>query len=188
MTRNHLLAGAVLLLGSAMAASASAAEPFTLTSPSFADGTMLDLKNAGNTPGNPNCIGQNISPARRWSNVPPGTQSLVMFLFDPEGRMGLGVSHWVAYGIAPSLGGFAEGEVGQPAATFVGGKGTAGKTNYVGPCTPPGTGMHHYTFTLVATDLPLDALAPGMTRDEVMARLDGHAKGAAGLVGLFGRP
>jgi phosphatidylethanolamine-binding protein (PEBP) family uncharacterized protein len=47
--------------------------------------------------------------------------------------------------------------------------------------------MHHYTFVLVATDLDPGALPPGLTYAEVMAKLPGHAKGANGLVGLFGR-
>jgi phosphatidylethanolamine-binding protein (PEBP) family uncharacterized protein len=46
--------------------------------------------------------------------------------------------------------------------------------------------MHHYTLTLIATDL--EPGAAGLTRDELLAKLSGHTKGAAGLVGLFGRP
>jgi phosphatidylethanolamine-binding protein (PEBP) family uncharacterized protein len=47
---------------------------------------------------------------------------------------------------------------------------------------------HHYTFTLIATDLEPTALQPGMTRDEVMKALDGHAKGATGIIGTFSKP
>ncbi|MDB5924948.1 MAG: hypothetical protein JWN13_3884, partial [Betaproteobacteria bacterium] len=47
----------------------------------------------------------------------------------------------------------------------------------------PGTGMHHYTFTLVATDVEPGALPAGLTRDELFDKLQGHSKGAAGLVG-----
>ena len=35
----------------------------------------------------------------------------------------------------------------------------------LGPCTPAGA-PHHYTFTLIATDLEPTALQSGMTRDE----------------------
>ena len=45
-----------------------------------------------------------------------------------------------------------------------------------------------YTFTLIATDLKPGDLPAGLTRDELFAKLTGHTKGAAGLVGLFGRP
>lgn len=167
---------------------ALAADPFSLTSAAFKDGTMLDKKNAGNIKTNPNCIGDNVSPPLSWSNVPAGTKSLALVMVDPEGRQGLGVVHWVGYGIPGTATGFAKGEVSQPSNKYVGGKGTAGMGHYLGPCTPPGTGMHHYTFTLIATDLEPGELPPGLTRDELLAKLTGHTKGAAGLVGLFGRP
>jgi Raf kinase inhibitor-like YbhB/YbcL family protein len=182
------LLAALIAAGCAGLAQSAAAEPFTLTSASFKDGTMLAVKNAGNNKSNPNCIGENISPPLSWSNVPAGTKSLALLMVDPEGRGGLGVNHWIAYGISPSIGGFAENEVSQMGSKFVGGKGTAGLGHYTGPCTPPGTGMHHYTFTLIATDLEPGELPPGLTHDELMAKLAGHAKVAAGLVGLFGRP
>ena len=166
------------------------ANVFSLTSSGsgFKDGTMLQKKYAGNNPKNPNCIGENVSPPLSWSNPPAGTQSYALVMVDPEGRQGLGVIHWVAYGIPASVTGFAEGETSQLTDKYVGGKGTNGLGYYQGPCTPPATGMHHYTFTLIATDLDPKALQPGLTRDELLAKLQGHTKGAAGLVGLFGRP
>lgn len=160
---------------------------FALTSSTFKDGTMLAVKNAGDNPKNPNCIGQNVSPPLAWSNVPAGTKSFALIMVDPEGRGGLGVIHWVAYGIPASTTSFAEGELGRLSDKYVGGKGTAGVGYYLGPCTPPGTGLHHYTFTFIATDLEPNALPAGLTRDELLAKLNGHTKGSAGLVGLFGR-
>jgi Raf kinase inhibitor-like YbhB/YbcL family protein len=161
---------------------------FSLTSSQFKDGTMLEKKNAGDNPKNPNCIGQNVSPPLAWSNPPAGTKSYALVMVDPEGRAGLGVIHWVAYGIPASVTGFAEGEVTKLSDKYVGGKGTNGFANYQGPCTPPATGLHHYTFTLIATDLDPKELPAGLTRDELFAKLQGRAKGSAGLVGLFGRP
>ncbi|HTQ73752.1 MAG TPA: YbhB/YbcL family Raf kinase inhibitor-like protein [Burkholderiales bacterium] len=160
---------------------------FSLTSPQFKDGTMLEKKNAGDNPKNPNCIGQNVSPPLAFSNPPAGTKSYALLMVDPEGRAGLGVIHWVAYGIPVSVTGFAEGEVSKTSDKYVGGKGTNGFSNYQGPCTPPATGLHHYTFTLIATDLDPKELPPGLTRDELLSKLQGHAKRSAGLVGLFGR-
>lgn len=179
-----------LAAGFVLAASqlAGAAEPFKLTSPAFKDGTMLAKKNAGANKANPNCVGDNVSPPFAWSNPPAGTKSFALTMVDPEGRNGLSVIHWVAYGIPASVTGFAEGETSKPSDKYVGGKGTAGQGTYQGPCTPPGTDMHHYTLTLIATDLDPKALPPGLTRDELFAKLDGHAKGSAGLVGLFRHP
>jgi len=59
-------------------------------------------------------------------------------MVDPEGRGGLGVIDWVAYGIPASVPGFAEGEVSKPSEKYVGGKGTNGAATYLGPCTPRG--------------------------------------------------
>jgi hypothetical protein len=160
---------------------------FAISSSGFKDGTMLEKKNAGDNPKNPNCIGQNVSPPLTFSNPPAGTKSYALIMVDPEGRGGLGVIHWVAYGIPVSVTGFAEGEVTKTSDKYVGGKGTNGFSNYQGPCTPPATGLHHYTFTLIATDLDPKELPPGLTRDELLAKLQGRTKGAAGLVGLFGR-
>ncbi len=56
--------------------------------------------------------------------------------------------------------------------------------HYSGPCTPPGT-PHHYTFVIIATDLEPSELPPGLSLADVQARLAGHAKAAAGLVGQF---
>ena len=62
-----------------------------------------------------------------------------------------------------------------------------GKATYFGPCTPPGD-WHHYTLTLIATDLDPKALQPGMTREELFDALKGHTKGAAGLIPRFTHP
>lgn len=172
---------------SCLAIAAPAAKDFVLKSPGFADNGRLAVKYAGNDKSNPNCVGTNVSPALEWSNPPAGTTSYAIVLYDPEGRNGLGVVHWVAYGIPVSVTQFAEGEVGKPSEKFVGGKGTRGLDTYIGPCTPPGD-WHHYTFTLIATDLDPKALQPGMTRDELLAALNGHSKGAAGLIGRFRHP
>ncbi len=95
---------------------------------------------------NPNCVGDNTSPQLSWANPPVGTVSYAIIMTDPEGRNGLGVDHWHAYGIPASVTSFAEGETAKPSDKFVGGIGTAKQNVYVGPCTPPGTTAHHYTF------------------------------------------
>ena len=178
---------AVVLASWGAVQAAEAAEAFTLTSPAFKDGTPLQKKNAGDRKDNPNCVGENVSPPLAWSNPPAGTKSFALIMVDPEGRGGLGVVHWVAYGIPASVSGFAEGEVSKASEKYVGGKGTNGAATYLGPCTPRGA-PHHYTFTLIATDLEPTELSPGLSRDELFAKLNGHTKGATGLVGLFGAP
>jgi Raf kinase inhibitor-like YbhB/YbcL family protein len=186
-SRGSILAVAVTLAALYGSHDAVAQGVFTLSSPDFKDGERLALKNAGNNKANPNCIGENVSPTLSWANPPAGTKSFALLMFDPEGRPPGGVSHWVAYGIPASVTGFAEGEVSKPSDKYVGGQGTAKLSYYTGPCTPAGP-LHHYTFTLIATDLEPSALSPGLTRDELIKALDGHAKVATGLIGTFSKP
>jgi Raf kinase inhibitor-like YbhB/YbcL family protein len=166
---------------------AQAADPFTLTSTTFNDGALMPKKVSNKLPGNPNCVGENVSPQLAWSGAPEGTRSFALTMVDPEGRAGLGVYHWVAYGIPPDVTSFAEGEASKPSEKFVGGKSTQGVGTYSGPCTPPGA-PHHYTFVAIATDLDPSDLAPGLTLPELWSKLAGHTKAAAGLVGLFRNP
>ena len=191
--------GALLTAGGFAAVSflavpeARAAEVLTLTSPAIQDNGTLATKNAcSDKQRSPNCVGENISPPLEWSNPPEGTKSFALLLFDPEGRAPAGVSHMVLYGIPADVKGFAEGELSKPSDKFVGGKNLMGVGIYFGPGTPPNTDWHHYTFTLVATDLDPKALPPGLTREELATALinplQNHVKGSAGLVTRFRHP
>ena len=186
----RLIAASALI---ALSASTASAQVFTLTSTTFKDGQLMPRKVANNTSTNANCVGENVSPQLSWTNPPEGTRSFAILMEDPEGRGGAGVHHWVAYGIPPTVTGFAEGELSKLSDKYVGGRSTQGVGYYSGPCTPPGP-PHHYTFILIATDLDPKELAPGLTREEFLARLVppapamSHAKGTTGLVGLFVRP
>src|SRR5258706_4559362 len=175
--------GALLML-SGLSGTAYA---FGLTSTTFKDGGMMPQKMSNKPPPNPNCVGENISPQLSWRNPPGGTKSYAIALVDPEGYSGMGVVHWVAYGISLNVTSFSEGEVSKSSGKFVGGKSKQGVEYYSGPCTPPGT-PHHYVFRLIATDLEPKELPPGLTLDELQSKLAGHTKGAAALVGLFAKP
>ena len=138
-------------------------------------------------------MGDNVSPQLSWVNTPAGTKSFALLMVDPEGRGGAGVNHWVAYGIPANVTGFAEGEVSKLTDKYVGGKSTQGVGFYSGPCTPPNVQPHHYTFVLIATDFEPKDLPPGLTKDELTAKIvpqgsASRAKGTAGIVGLFVKP
>ncbi|MGF6566736.1 YbhB/YbcL family Raf kinase inhibitor-like protein [Kosakonia cowanii] len=180
-TKITLLCGWMLLCG----AQASATPLFALQSPAFADNAMMEKKFAGNASNNPNCTGENLSPALVWSNAPTNTQSFALIVHDPEGARGLGVTHLVAYNISPSTAGFAQNAL-RDGKGFTGGKNTPGNFRWHGPCPPPGSGAHHYTFTLIATSLP-PTLEEGLTREELFSKLKGNALAAAGLIGRFGQ-
>ena len=180
-----------------VASSANAAGVFTLESKTFKDGQLMPKKAANskaNIPTGPvsaNCVGENVSPELHWSNVPDGTKSLVLLMFDPEGRPPGGVSHWVAYGISPTLAGFAEGAASKDSNEYVGGKSLMGVGHYSGPCTPPNQTAHHYGFVLIATDFAPGELSPELTREQLIEKFGpppAHLKGVTGMVGLFVNP
>lgn len=189
-----LIAGGMIL--AFWCTAATAADPFILSSSTFKDGAMLPQKvtnSQANNPQNPNCLGENISPQLSWSNPPNGTKSYAITVVDPEARGGGGSVHWLAYGIAPDVTGLAEGEANKPSPKFVGGKNSGGKDTWQGPCAGPGA-PHHYTFIVIATDLDAKELPPGLTREELLAKLVPPApaprrvKDTTGLVGLWRKP
>jgi Raf kinase inhibitor-like YbhB/YbcL family protein len=194
--KRYLCAAAAVALACGLAGTtANAAGIFTLASTTCADGQVMPKKvaNLNATGKAPNCVGENVSPELHWSNVPAGANSLVLLMFDPEGRVPFGVSHWVAYGIDPAkVTGFAEGATSKDSDQYVGGKSLMGVGHYSGPCTPPGQTAHHYTFTLIATDFAPGELPPGLTREELTAKFGSppspHVKGVTGLIGLFVNP
>jgi Raf kinase inhibitor-like YbhB/YbcL family protein len=161
---------------------------FALSSATFKDGQMMPPKVANsraNDPQNPNCTGENVSPQLSWVNPPPGTRSFAILMYDVDGQFGVGVSHWVAYNIAPTVHELAEGD-GTAGRKFTGGSGTRGNANYLGPCPPRGDGPHHYLITVIALDID-PALPPGLTREEFLNAAKGHHLAASSIGGLFAR-
>ena len=182
MKAKPLLFSAPAALCLAYASIASAA-PMTVSSSAFSENAVIPAAHGG---GQPDCGGQGVSPPIAWSGLPPGTRSVAIFMFDPDGAMGLGVSHWVAYNIAADRGHLQQGEGQKDGPGITIGKNIAGEAAYRGPCPPPGDVPHHYIVTVVATDLKPGALPAGLTRDELMAALKGHARGGASVVGRYG--
>ena len=192
-----LLRGGIVLAFSCAFGTAHAQEKiFGLTSTTFKDGQMMPKKVANsraNFPQNANCLGENVSPQLSWVNPPAGTKSFAILMVDLEGRGGGGVNHWVAYGIPPDVTGFAEGEVSNESPKYVGGKSRLGVGHYSGPCAPNAQ-VRHYTFVVIATDFEPKELPPGLTKEELTAKIvppdpmPRHDKGVAGIVGLFAKP
>ena len=159
---------------------------FTLSSTDLASGTF-DTKFILNGFG---CTGGNISPALQWSNVPAGTKSLSLQVYDPDAPTGSGFWHWAVYNIPPTATGLAQGAGNSPATLPVGAFGgntdfldtgaTGGNGNYGGPCPPAGDKPHRYIFTLYAAAVP-DVQAAGGVPKTGTAGLYGFVLGRAGI-------
>jgi len=152
---------------------------FTLSSPDLASGTFgtkFILNGFG-------CTGGNISPALQWSNIPAGTQSLALQVYDPDAPSGSGFWHWAVYNIPPTTTGLAQGAGNSPATLPAGAFGgntdfldtgaTGANGNYGGPCPPQGDTPHRYIFTLFAVGVSQLEVAGGVPKT-----------GTAGLYGF----
>lgn len=129
--------------------------------------------------------GQNLSPQLKWSGVPEGTKSFALICHDPDAPLAspgsYGFVHWVLYNLPASLTELAEG-----AATGTDGVSDFGKPGYGGPMPPPGHGIHHYFFIVMALDAELN-LEPGLSLWELMAKIEPHVIGMNRLMGTYQR-
>jgi Raf kinase inhibitor-like YbhB/YbcL family protein len=130
--------------------------------------------------------GKNVSPPLRWADPPKETKSLALICDDPDAPRGTWV-HWVIFNIPA---GQRELEEGVPAQEELSngarqGKNDFKKIGYGGPAPPPGK-PHRYFFMLYALDTLLE-LAPGSTKDQLIAAMKGHALAEGQLMGQYGR-
>ncbi|HMD33658.1 MAG TPA: YbhB/YbcL family Raf kinase inhibitor-like protein [Vicinamibacterales bacterium] len=135
-----------------------------------------------------------VSPKLEWSQVPPGTQSFVLLMHDPEPVLQKGskmdITHWLVWNIPGTSTGLPEavaaGEL--PDGT----RQVSLRANaYMGPGAPAGP-YHHYTFELYALDNKLEVplgtpQQAAATRTAVVDAMDGHVLGKAVLVARFHR-
>ena len=153
-----------------------------LESPQFADGGALAPRHAG--PG----VGDNVSPALRWSPGPAGTAEFVLIVQDPDAPLPRPVVHAIATGIPANRTELAEGALqpGADAAIRLG-KGFRGHVGWSGPRPVRGHGAHRYVFQIVALDRPSGlAATPGLAA--VLRAIQGHALARGRLVARYERP
>lgn len=135
-----------------------------------------------------------VSPELKFGQVPPGTQSFVLLMHDPEPVLNKGskmdITHWLVWNIPGTSTGLKENT---PAGELPDGtRQVSLRSNaYMGPGAPAGP-YHHYTFELYALDTKLDVpmgtpLQAAATRTAVMDAMDGHVLGKAVLVARFHR-
>jgi Raf kinase inhibitor-like YbhB/YbcL family protein len=165
--------------------------PMVLTIPAWADGAQIPTKFTQ--------AGEQVSPELKWTNVPAGTQSLVVNMLDPDVAIQRGTEtqpHWIVWNIPASATGLPEAMKpgDQPDGTH---QISASGPGYRGPGAPATGPLHHYTFEVYALDTKLDvnpsSATPAInaaleTRANVMKAMQGHVLGKAVYVGLFHRP
>jgi Raf kinase inhibitor-like YbhB/YbcL family protein len=159
------------------ATATATAATITISSPAFQNGSSIPVRYT--------CQGENISPALTWSAA-PGAKSYALVCEDPDAPHGTFI-HWVIYNIPPSEKGLAE-NIPQLATLPNGmkqGMNGANKVGYMGPCPPTGK-PHRYYFRLYAVGETLN-LSGDVTRDLLMAAIQGHIVGMGELMGTYQR-
>ena len=165
-----------------------ATPPLLMTSSAWEDGGVIpDKYTQAAGPTSP-------SPELKWSQVPPGTQTFVLLMHDPEPVLNKGskmdITHWLVWNIPGTSTGLSEGVAAGELPD--GTRQVSLRSNaYMGPGAPPGP-YHHYTFELYALDTKLDVpqgtpQEAAATRTAVVNAMDGHVLGKAVLVARFHR-
>ena len=93
------------------------------------------------------CDGENLSPPLQWSDAPEETCSFVLLCDDPDAPGGTW-HHWAVYDIPPDQSGLVDNAAQK--ARLKQATNDFRKVGYGGPCPPPGHGVHHYRFRLLA--------------------------------------
>lgn len=159
-------------------------KPMSLESESFANDTAFPKEFTADGPD-----GEGYSPALKWANAPAGTVSFAIKMDDPDAR---GFVHWTIWGIPATQSNLAaklprDLEVKNPLGARQGlSSWGAERPGYWGSAPGPGSGVHHYTFTIYALDKNLD-LAAGATAKQFKKAIEGHVLSKATLVGLYER-
>ncbi len=163
---------------------AQAQERFTLSMPGVSDNRLFTAVAASDANG---CGGKNQSPALAWNAGPPGTQSYAIVMHDPDGQKGLGVDHWIHYGIPPTTHQIPAGVGAKSAFEGAAGVNSKRSTGYIGPCPPVGDSSHHYIIQLYALDLAPQALPADLTRAQLMEKIKGHVLRNSSVVRRYHR-
>ncbi len=123
------------------------------------------------------CEGADVSLPVQWSDVPPGTAELAMFVVNLRPVDGRFFFDWAVAGLNPTSHGTSAGRL--PPGAVVGRNGF-GNVGY-SICPAKGTGEEHYVLRVVALPHPL-AVKPGFNAETLYQEAERSAK----VVGLAG--
>jgi Raf kinase inhibitor-like YbhB/YbcL family protein len=184
--------GLLAAFGQCLPASAAGTpkqDAFVITSKDFQDNAIWPNRFGfnGKAGDGTACGGENVSPALAWNHAPAGTKSFALLMFDPDGRGGQGVSHWIAYDLPGNVISVATGEMSRPGPKFVGGSNQRNLGIFMGPCPPKGDPWHHYTIQLFALDVAPGSLPAGLTRDGFFEKVTGHVLAETSIIGRYTR-
>ena len=137
------------------------------------------------------CSGKNISPQLKWENVPEGTKSFAVTVYDPDAPTGSGWWHWLIFNIPQNVTSLRAGAgniknelAPKGAVQSVTSFGIAG---FGGACPPQGDNAHRYIFTVYALKTDKLDLDDGAMPALVGFMLNRNALAKASLIAYYGR-
>ena len=185
MTIMQGLAGAACVLASA---TVLAAGPFTLSSAEVKPGSRIADAQVFNGFG---CAGGNVSPSLGWKNVPAGTKSYAVTVYDPDAPTGSGWWHWVVFNLPAATSalpaGAGDGSGAKLPPGTVESRTDFGKPGWGGPCPPAGDKPHRYVFTVHALKVDKLDLAAYSPAAMVGFMINANRLGKASFMATYGR-
>lgn len=142
--------------------------------------TSSAFEEGGKIPRQHTCDGDDSSFDLQFSDVPNEAASLALVMDDPDAPVGMW-DHWIVFNIPPDTTEVLANE--EP--DGIHGLGTAGNTNYHGPCPPDRE--HRYFIKLYALDIIVD-LPSGAGKIDLEEAMEGHILAQAILMGRYERP
>ena len=130
------------------------AESMVITSPQVTEGASLNTQQVFNQWG---CEGDNVSPELVWRDVPKGTKSFAVTMYDPDAPTGSGWWHWVMINIPANQTQLASDAGNQSGENLPKGaqmqRNDFGFVGFGGACPPPNSAPHNYKITVYALDV-----------------------------------
>lgn len=137
--------------------------------------------------------GVGLFPPLQWSGVPAGCESLLLVVEDPDAPKPMPFIHLIMYDIPPDSTSLPEGTIIKTQLSEqsynVGlklGANSLFKSEWMPPTPPPGHGLHHYHFQLIALNLEL-SYEQSPTLIEIKADIEKHVMAYGELVGVYER-
>lgn len=144
-----------------------------ITSSAFTNGSSMPSKYT--------CDGQQVSPPLNVANIPSGTQSLAIVMFDPQGAGNTAVTHWLMWNITDTTGVIPENFINDNASF----NHITQQYGYNAAC--PFGGEHSYHFKVYALDTKLKLNRRTTDRETLERAMRGHVLANGELVGNYAR-
>ncbi len=137
------------------------------------------------------CKGKNISPELSWENIPEGTKSFALTMYDKDAPTGSGWWHWVVLDIPKETNSLLKNSGNVDAGLMPKGaiqlRTDFGSFGFGGACPPEGDIAHQYIITIHALDVDKLGVNANATAALAGYMINAHTIGKTSVIGYYGR-